>query len=122
VALEHQEHGAVDADLLGVRGREPVEGVLGVRAEGGKAAGEVRFSVLEAAQVGGEAGQVATGGAVVALGLVLQRAGLALRQPGAEEFLWLRRVHGMRSETPVSSEVWIRVSGGGSATSPDPKC
>jgi hypothetical protein len=38
--------------------------------------GEMRFSVLEASEVGGEAGEVAFGGAVVALGLGLQLGAL----------------------------------------------
>src|SRR5215218_5070832 len=44
-------------------------------------------AVLEAPEVSGEAREVAAGGAVMVLGLGLQRAGLAHRQAGPEEFL-----------------------------------
>jgi hypothetical protein len=61
VALEHEQDGALDADLLGVGRREPVEGVLGVETERAEPAGEVRLAVLESSEVGGEAGEVASG-------------------------------------------------------------
>jgi hypothetical protein len=80
VLFEGEEDGALDADLLGVGGGEAVEGVLGVGTEGAEPSGEVRFAVLEASEVGGEACEVAAGGAVVALGLGLQRSGFALGQ------------------------------------------
>jgi hypothetical protein len=41
------------------------------------------FAVLQASEVGGEACEVASGGAVVALGLVFQWAGFALGQAAA---------------------------------------
>jgi hypothetical protein len=88
--LEREEDGALDVDFLGVGGGEAVEGVFGVGAEGAESSGEVDFAVLPASEVGGEACEVASGGAVVAFGLVLQWAGFAFGQPGAEEFLWLR--------------------------------
>jgi hypothetical protein len=87
VLLERQQDGALDADLLGIGRRQPVEGVLGVRPERAEPSRQVRLAVLEASQVGGEAGEVSASGAVVALGLGLQRAGLALRQSWPEDFL-----------------------------------
>jgi hypothetical protein len=82
VLFEREEDGALDADLLGVGGGESVEGVLGVGAEGAESSGEVGFSVLQASEVGGEACEVAPGGAVVAFGLGFQRAASPLVSRG----------------------------------------
>jgi hypothetical protein len=109
VAFEHQQHGSLDADLLGVGRRQAVEGVFGVGTERAESARQMRLAVLQASEVGGEAGEVAAGGAVVAFGLVFQRAGLALDQARAEEFLWLRggswHAFSGDGETPVSCDV-----------------
>jgi hypothetical protein len=67
VVLQHQEDRALDADLLRVGGGQPVERVLGVRTEGAEPSGEMRLTVLQAPEVGGEAREVAPGGAVMAL-------------------------------------------------------
>jgi len=74
MVLQREQDGALDTDLLGVRRRQAVEGVLGIGTERAEPSGEVRFAVLQPPQVGGEAGEVAAGGAVVALGLGLKRA------------------------------------------------
>ncbi|MEA2271823.1 MAG: hypothetical protein QOI98_531, partial [Solirubrobacteraceae bacterium] len=87
VLLKREQNSALDADLLRVGRGQSVEGVLGVGAEGAEPSGEVGFSVLKASEVGGEACEVAAGGAVVAFGLGLQRAGFALGQSGSEDFL-----------------------------------
>jgi hypothetical protein len=85
VVLEDEEHGALDADLLGVRGRQSVEGVLGVGAERAEPPCQVRLSVLQPPQVGGELGEVASGSLVVALGLRFQWSCFAFGQPRPED-------------------------------------
>jgi hypothetical protein len=81
VVLEDEEDGALDADLLGVRSGEAVEGVLGVGTERAEPSGQVRLSVLQASQICGELGEVPAGCPVVALGLGLQWSGFAFGQP-----------------------------------------
>jgi hypothetical protein len=88
--------------------------VFGVGTERAEAPGEVRFAVLEASEVGGEPGEVASGSLVVALGPGLQGSCFALGQPRAEQLAGdgFRSVHEGSFhggwETCVSWDVCVR--------------
>jgi hypothetical protein len=117
VAFKHEQDGALDADLLGIGGRQPIEDVLGVDAERAEPSRQMSLAILQAPQVGSEPCEIAPGRAEVTLGLILQRPGLTLRQARTEQLSGKFRSLHDRSplktqETPVPSQHVRRTSAG----------